>query len=300
MKKYIGFLISVTLIALVYASYRKEANLYIYNLTHYSVCEKPLKYKVAQIDDNFEISKEDFKKEAQLAAEIWNKEYPTKLLEYDPNAELTINLVYDERQKLIGDIDSKKDDLEGSDKDIQGQILEYERKFSNVTKKVQELNNEINKWNTEGGAPPSVYEDLIDKQGNLNSEIATLNQEAVRINKLAEQYNIKVDEFNSTVQTFNKSLAGKPEQGLYIGPENKIEIYFYKDDAEFMHTLAHEFGHALGVREHIKNEVSIMSEFTNTKLELSSADVLVLKDLCKQRNIFVELQQQLKNISYNK
>ena len=68
---------------------------------HYEVtrpCARAIAYSIGSIDARFEISREALIKNTKVATEIWNKAAGKILFTYDPAAELTVNLVYDERQ----------------------------------------------------------------------------------------------------------------------------------------------------------------------------------------------------------
>ncbi len=59
---------------------------------------QPLKYRIAFIDPRFQLSKEQLIEVSQQAAEIWHKETGKIYFSYDSEAQLSINLIYDDHQ----------------------------------------------------------------------------------------------------------------------------------------------------------------------------------------------------------
>lgn len=112
---------------------------------------------------------------------------------------------------------------------------------------------------------------------------------AQSLNRSSDEYNNQATELNQTISTYNSALSERPEEGIYKGVENRIEIYLYLNKPELIHTLAHEFGHALGIG-HVNNPNAIMYAKTSQKVILTSEDVNELQDVCRERSI-LELMQ---------
>ena len=74
-----------------------SASLFFYQQK--TVCEKPLKYSVGSIDNNFNIEKSEFLDIITDAEDIWENGMGMDLFTYDPNADFKINLIFDERQQ---------------------------------------------------------------------------------------------------------------------------------------------------------------------------------------------------------
>ncbi len=87
----------------------------------------------------------------------------------------------------------------------------------------------------------------------------------------------------------------KPEEGLYEqeGSKRKISIYIDIDQDEFLHTLTHEFGHALGL-DHDKDTKAIMYFQTTTNLTPSASDIAHLADTCRRRTFIEETITRMK------
>lgn len=57
-----------------------------------------LRYRIAEVDPRFKLSVEQVKAISQQATQVWKDGTGKDYFVYDPNAQLTIHLIYDERQ----------------------------------------------------------------------------------------------------------------------------------------------------------------------------------------------------------
>lgn len=259
----------------------------ISNFLYKSPCDNPIRYKIDVIDPRFNLTREDFIESIADAEKIWNKAYGKSLFIFHPKGKLSISLVFDERQQLTNQISNLDTELLQKKTAIQPKIEEYDRRLSDFNKKVTELNQEIDYWNSHGGTSLSDFQKLKDKQNLLQDEAKTLQEMAASLNRSTSDYNKKIGELNQTIDTFNEQLKYRPEEGLYSvdGSDQKIEIYFNISHQELVHTLAHEMGHALGMI-HINNAISIMYPRTTQVINLSNDDIFALNKICRKKSIF--------------
>jgi chaperonin cofactor prefoldin len=270
------------------------------NLVYSSPCDTPLGFKIGKIDAGFDVTSDTLIKDSQQAANIWNVAYGKKLLTYDPKAVLTINMVYDSRQALNSKIDQLHNNLKQQQGALDPEIQAYKDKQADFEKKLSSLNQEIDYWNARGGAPQEEYKKLINQQNELKAEADELNNEAVSLGQATQQYNLNVDNLSSTINDYQKVLNVKPEEGVYEqnGDNKSISIFIDTNKNEFLHTLAHEMGHALGL-SHNTNPNSIMYAQTTSTTTPTQDDLNALEKVCRKRTIFETVYNNISmTISY--
>lgn len=281
MKWVLGILIGILgLSFIVYAvpSFRHEA----FNVWYYSACENPLEYKIGSIDPKFGLNNNQVAEDVSEGTQVWEKASGKDLFANSPNAKLTINFVYDSRQELNSKIDQLNNDLNQKGSSLKNEVAQFKKDSVAYQQKLKDFADTVNKYNSEGGAPPDVYDDLIKQQNDLKSQADSLNKRARDLNISANDYNANVSVLNTDVNQFNSAIAKKPEEGLYDGNDDTITIYFADKKDELVHTLAHEFGHALGM-EHINNASAIMYPLTTNLLVPTPEDLSALNYVCRKQ-----------------
>lgn len=264
----------------------------------FSYCDKPIYYRVDTVDPKFNLTKEEFIQEVDLATKIWEGSINKDLFVYDPKGELSINLIFDERQSLTNQITQLETQVQENKQNLTPQIEDYKKQTSDFEAKLQSFRKEVAEWNNKGGAPEDVFNRLNDEQKLLQAEAERLNQMAKSLNISTQNYNNQVGQLNQTIKTFNQDLTLKPEEGIYKGSENRIEIYFNVSKTELIRTLAHELGHALGL-DHINNPKSIMYYKTNQITKVSDDDIAALKLACRRYSILEIFQIYVQTLRYN-
>lgn len=246
----------------------------------FSPCRQSLRWKVDTVDQKFGLSKEEFVQDAKEAAQIWDSSYDKNLFMYDPQGQLSINLIFDERQSISNQIGKLENTLQNEKGNIQPKIKEYQDLSLDFKKRLANLNNEILLWNKQGGAPPDVYDRLTKEQNDLQQDANRLNVMAKDLNISADKYNVNVNKLNSEINTFNQALKERPEEGIYEHGQNRIEVYFNINRDELVHTLAHEMGHALSLG-HASDPKAIMYPNATQSLIATESDIAAIREACR-------------------
>lgn len=267
--------------------------LYVKN-TYYSPCDTPTLYKFGNVDTRFGISDIQLKSDAVSAADIWGKAEGHSLFKFDQGAALTINLVYDERQALNTQIQNQEGALKGDQNTLANQIVQYKSEVADFDKRVADLNTQINYWNSKGGAPADVYDQLLAEQKSLQDEANRLSSLAKTLNQQTANYNSSVVKLNGTISTFNNDLTLKPEEGIYDSTKNTIDIFFMTNKNELVHTLAHEFGHVLGFN-HVDDKKAIMYAQASSTVTATESDLKELKRVCERKSLLVIFTGRMKS-----
>ncbi len=256
-------------------------------------CDKPIGYRIDSIDPKFNISRDKFAADVDAAAKIWSKHsFSTnkggggKLFVYDPAGKLSINLIYDQRQTENTKIYQLDKQLTVEKSTLNAQIADYKSQVSDLKKRFAKYESKVQSWNAQGGAPQDVFEQLNKDRSDLQVESSRLNDMANKLSLSSENYNFGVDKLKSAIGDFNEELTKKPEEGIFIGDQNRIEIYFNNNQQELVHTLAHEFGHALALAHVNGNSQAIMYPYTTKTITLSSEDIAELSEACRERSIW--------------
>lgn len=257
----------------------------------YSECDTPMSYKLGTLDPKFVLSQASVVADMQNAADIWNKTYGKPLFINSPTAALTVNFVYDQRSALNTNIDQLQNQLDQKSATLQQQINFYEADVAAFEQKLANFNAQVVQINRSGGVYPDVYNSLITQQNELKVEGDSLNIRALQLNLATNDFNSKVQNLNQNVSQFNQAITRKPEEGLYNGNDNTITIYFADNQQELIHTLAHEFGHALGM-QHTDAPQSIMYPDTTSFLSVMPQDKQQLAYVCREQPLLSHWLQE--------
>lgn len=292
------------IIALVYFASQRIQNP---QLNHNSVADRlqhpldtRLRYKIGHIDPRFKISVEQVQVLAQQATDIWFLGTQKQFFVYDPNAKLSINLIYDQRQAdsearhtEINQIENSRATTEIEQQklnQLESELSFYHQQISqlkaNYQNKLDNYNQHVRQYNQahQAQSPTALAQLDIQKQqlqfeqqqlqqqiDQFNQKVSVLNTQVNAVNQMNQQFNLSVDNFN---QRFKPRLFDK---GMFNG--NEINIYEFQSNDDLRLTLAHEFGHALGL-DHTNEPLSLMypvlekQDFQNFKLNMADLELL--------------------------
>lgn len=297
-----------------------------------SKCRFPLEYYVGDVDPNFGLSRDDFAKAIQDATRLWEPAAGEPVFLQSSSSGVKVNLVFDERQQQTRDLqkmlsslttDKEKYDalkkefdqinsaLDAQKNSYEKQKAAYEKKLADF-KQLVELHNEkvrtyeanVAEWNTKGGAPAGVFDQLSATRDAINAESEKLRllQEQIKtsyesldtarkaINAKISDQNLLVgilnqyaEKVNAEVATYNAVPREEFEAGLYSksGAQESITIYQFSDPADLVKVLAHELGHAIGLDHATGTPKAIMYPMMGEQdMRLAPEDMTLLRAYC--------------------
>lgn len=259
--------------------------------------DSPLQYRIADLDPRLNISKQKMIEISQEAAAIWEQGTGKRYFVYDPKATFTVNLVFDQRQVRSM---KRTENLKNLEQEKQ-LWLDENQKLLKLKQDSQQLHTQLElqkiKYQAQLNAYASAQKKYLNKSNTKNLNLLQertklLNQQRDVLKILIndhdlnhQQIQVKTDELKQlheqltqSVDRFNQNFAPQlVHKGQFKGKQ--IFIYEFSSIDDLRLTLAHEFGHALGLK-HTHNPKSLMypriKEQDPKNFQLTATDLALL------------------------
>lgn len=259
-----------------------------------------VRYRIGEIDPRFQISHEQVKQLTQQAADIWQQGSMQSLFVYDAAAQLSIHLIYDERQaeslarsqeiKIIENsrqyTDAQHQDIKRLEQQLEQTKNTFDAYEQHYQSKLEHYNQTVASFNqTHQPLTESTYAQFNQQKQQLQQQQIQLQQYRNAFNAQVQQLNQKITHIQQVNQQLNQSIDQfnhrfKPRQfdkGLFNGKQ--INIYEFESDADLRLTLAHELGHALNLPHNHDPKAlmyPIMKQQDLNNFKLTHADLALL------------------------
>lgn len=236
-------------------------------------CGPILRYHFGTVDAKSGIDRGQLLRAAQTAAGLWEQAAGGKLFEYDESGPWSINVLTD-HWATMGGIQDAKERFAMDRAQVQTLSTEYHELEASIKSRSASYQHDVEAWNAHHGGSQETYERLENERGELNDMTARINAIAAQLNGLSWADSVESNRVQEVMKDVDNDKFGECDHG-----HSTINLYFATDEQDLGFLLAHEMGHALGLR-HVKDPGSLMYPYKDKQTELSAEDKSALGALC--------------------
>lgn len=280
------------------------------HFSHTGGCPQPITWRIEHIDPRFDIKSTELRELMSEVGDLWTGAVNENLLTYSDSGEVALNLIYSDEQKFTEDEQKLSRRINSMKLNYYGEKISYQKlsnehqykieKYNETVARYQDKANEYrrvrSRWSDTNVIPREQNEELKSLKRQVDflnkkreSDLKELNALITKMKQLSSQLNTQADLVNELIYQYREQFASTKtfHQGVYIqaGDQKKINIYQFEDKRKLRLVLAHEVGHALGLR-HVSNSKSVMyflmDEQNRYNLQLSPQDIQAIRERCTE------------------
>lgn len=233
-------------------------------------CDEPIGWYIADIDPQFDISRNDARRAAERAVDVWEDVLPDRaLFVHDPAGTLPISLEYD---ATLNELHRRRLEYNRAMNAYNDDVDAYNRRLEAYERRVEA-------WNRSPGSQSE--HDAIERQRRaLEREKRDLRRRASELDDMRPRRSLEEFQTGRYEQTLEyDSQTGDVTAVL----DRAVMVYQFDDADDLALTIAHELGHALGI-EHLDDPTAVMhptpSRPAGGEIRATRADRLALREVC--------------------
>lgn len=274
-----------------------------------AACRVPITYHLGDIDEGFALDRSQVRTALDEAVAMWQSATEAELFRHRQGEGMPIRLVFDERQRRAQTRQQTEADLAAAKEDLESQQAELEREQAELKsdwealeqrreayrERRAEYQERVEAWNSGSVERTPERKAKLDATAEeLEAELQALKERKQALEERRDELAVKRetlqrqgDTYNEQVEQYNErtSEVSGFQMGEYKqeGTERRIHIYKAVDTDELRLVLAHELGHALGIK-HVAADGAVMNKKLGRgnrgRETLSAADRQALADVC--------------------
>lgn len=271
-------------------------------------CPQPVTWRIGNIDPRFDIDVPTLKSLMIGIGDLWSQAAGLEMLTFREDGEVAVNFIYTEKQSITDSEQELSARINNMKFQYYNMRAEYQKFWSRYQEKLQGYNEVLsqyeenmrqyrearNRWSKRDVIPREEDTNLKDLKKRIDywknreeRELEQLNNLISEMREQSEILNQHVDKVNELIYHYRERFETVDlfHQGVYLqaGDQKKINIYQYENHNQLKLVLAHEVGHALGLK-HVSNPRSVMyylmEEQSVSNLQLTEEDVEAILEKC--------------------